>query len=115
MGDVVIHPANSSDKLRQINPTCSFSFAITIVIPYCSGKSVSESTRFYTPYYGGIYFSVDTWNEKKTKAPHPYTTQFYVEGSSGKFYVDWLYGAGKPDKAKYFWYVGVGILVRDGK
>ena len=101
--------------MNAVSPKPPKGFKLVSTGFYCSGKSISDSIRFYTPYYGGIYFSVDTWDEKKTKVPSSYHTQFYVEGSSGKFYVDWLYCMGKPNTAKYFWYVGVGILVRDGK
>jgi hypothetical protein len=72
---------------------------------------------FYTPFYGGIYFTVDKYEPKAKKVPLAYNKQFYVEGTSGKFFIDNLYyqnTISSPKKATYFYSLGVGILRKQG-
>lgn len=96
------------------------------IYPGIYGKGYSKSkynledvTRFYTPYYGGMYFSWDSntgWGNNKNLKPPAVYKEFYVNGSSTKYVIeDFYYNSNfKPNTSKYYWLFGRGILIRDG-
>ena len=97
------------------------------VYPGIYGKGYSKSkynlgdvTRFYTPYYGGMYFTwdsdTDSWTKNKNLKPPAVYKEFYVNGSSSKYVIeDFYYNSHyKPNTSTYYWLFGRGTLRRDG-
>lgn len=87
---------------------------------YGDGKTKADSKNFYTPFYGGIYFMLNDWDNRQYKMASQYTDQFYVSGTNTKFYIKGLfyqpkYIGGKectPDESVNFFYEGAGPLKR---